>query len=36
MNPISPEDARVEHIEHVFHEAGDNVSHAARLLNMHR
>ncbi len=35
-NPISPEDARLEHIEHVLHEAGDNVSHAARLLSMHR
>ncbi|MDW3223965.1 MAG: response regulator [Paracoccaceae bacterium] len=35
-HPISPEDARVEHIEHVFHKAGDNVSLAARLLNMHR
>lgn len=35
-NPISPEEARIEHIEHVFHEAGDNVSRAARLLSMHR
>ena len=34
--PISPDEARWEHIEHVYHEAGDNVSQAARLLNMHR
>ena len=33
---IPPDEARLEHIEHVFHEAGDNVSRAARLLNMHR
>ncbi len=33
---IPPDEARWEHIEHVFHEAGDNVSRAARLLNMHR
>jgi two-component system response regulator RegA len=36
IDPISPDEARLEHIEHVYHEAGDNVSHAARLLNMHR
>lgn len=36
LNPIPPEEARIEHIEHVFHEAGENVSQAARLLNMHR
>ncbi len=36
INPISPEEARIEHIEYVFHEAGDNVSKAARLLSMHR
>lgn len=35
-DPVTPEAARLEHIEHVFHEAGNNVSHAARLLNMHR
>lgn len=35
-NPLSPNEARWEHIEHVFHEAGDNVSKAARLLKMHR
>lgn len=34
--PISPEDARRVHIETVFQEAGENVSQAARLLNMHR
>lgn len=34
--PIPPEIARQEHIEKVFHEAGDNVSQTARLLNMHR
>ena len=36
INPISPEEARAEHIEHAFHEAGNNVSRAARLLRMHR
>ncbi|MEM8974026.1 MAG: response regulator [Pseudomonadota bacterium] len=36
LNPVTPEEARIEHIEHVFHEADDNVSRAARLLNMHR
>ncbi|MEO0385888.1 MAG: response regulator, partial [Pseudomonadota bacterium] len=35
-NPMSPEDARLEHIETVFQEAGENVSLAARLLSMHR
>ena len=35
-DPILPEDARLEHIEHVFHEAGENVSETARLLQMHR
>lgn len=34
--PISPEDARFEHIEQVFHGAGENVSETARLLQMHR
>lgn len=34
--PISPEDARFEHIEQVFHQAGENVSETARLLQMHR
>lgn len=34
--PISPDEARWEHIEHVYHEVGGNVSQAARLLNMHR
>ena len=34
--PISPDDARFEHIEQVFHEAGENVSETARLLQMHR
>ena len=35
-NPMTPEDARLEHIETVFQEAGENVSLAARLLSMHR
>jgi two-component system response regulator RegA len=35
-DPISPEDARFEHIEHGFHQAGENVSETARLLQMHR
>lgn len=35
-NPILPEAARIQHIEHVFHKADDNVSRAARLLSMHR
>ena len=35
-NPLPPEDARLEHIEAVFQEAGENVSLAARLLSMHR
>jgi two-component system response regulator RegA len=34
--PISPEDARFEHIEQVFHGADENVSETARLLQMHR
>jgi two-component system response regulator RegA len=34
--PISPNDARFEHIEQVFHEAGGNISETARLLQMHR
>lgn len=36
INPISPDEARKEHIEHVFNEAGGNVSRAAKLLSMHR
>ena len=35
-NPVTPENARLQHIEAVFQEAGHNVSLAARLLNMHR
>ena len=35
-NPITPEEARKEHIEHVFHEMGENVSQTARALGMHR
>ena len=35
-NPKTPEDMRFEHIEAVFHNAGENVSLAARLLSMHR
>ncbi|WP_300034739.1 response regulator [uncultured Roseobacter sp.] len=34
--PISPDEARIAHIETVFEAAGRNVSQAARLLNMHR
>ena len=34
--PLSPDDARFEHIEQVFHETGKNVSETARLLQMHR
>ncbi len=35
-DPILPDDARMEHIEHFFHVAGENVSETARLLQMHR
>lgn len=35
-NPMPPEQARLEHIEHVYKEAGGNVSRAARMLDMHR
>jgi two-component system response regulator RegA len=35
-HPIEPDAARQTHIKQVFHDAGDNVSKAARLLNMHR
>jgi two-component system response regulator RegA len=35
-NPISPDDARKEHIEHIFHEMDENVSQTARSLHMHR
>ncbi len=35
-NPVEPEEARLEHIERVYHEADDNGSRTARLLNMHR
>lgn len=35
-NPIAPDDARWEHIVRVYHEAGENVSETARLLQMHR
>lgn len=34
--PIPPEEAQWDHIEHVYHQASNNVTHAARLLNMHR
>ena len=34
--PIPPDETRWEHIEHIYHETGENVSRAARLLNMHR
>lgn len=33
---IVPEAARWAHIEHVYHDADNNVSRAARLLGMHR
>jgi len=35
-NPIPPEQARREHIERVLNDEGDNISQAARSLNMHR
>ncbi len=35
-HPIDPEAARLQHIEHVFHSANQNVTRTARLLNMHR
>ena len=34
--PMSPDAARLEHIDHFYQQAGENVSQAARLLNMHR
>ncbi|WP_435230625.1 response regulator transcription factor [Pseudopelagicola sp. nBUS_20] len=34
--PIAPEEARLEHIEYFLDETGNNISQAARLLNMHR
>ncbi|WP_375230654.1 response regulator transcription factor [Roseobacter sp. S98] len=34
--PMTPDEARIAHIETVFDSAGRNVSRAARLLNMHR
>ncbi len=35
-DPISPNEARRQHIAAVYEAAGGNVSHAARLLKMHR
>lgn len=35
-DPMTPDEARFKHIEHVFHSAGENVSETARLLQMHR
>lgn len=35
-DPIPPEEAKWEHIKHVFEQVNGNVSRAARLLNMHR
>ncbi|MEM8728747.1 MAG: response regulator [Pseudomonadota bacterium] len=35
-HPIPPEEARMAHIETVYQNSGENVSKAARLLNMHR
>jgi two-component system response regulator RegA len=36
INPISPDEARLAHIERIYHEVGENVSETARLLQMHR
>ena len=35
-NPIPPDQARQEHIDRVLQDAGENISQAARSLNMHR
>ncbi len=35
-NPMSPDEARKEHIAHVFHDMEENVSQTARSLGMHR
>lgn len=35
-DPMTPDAARKEHIEHVFHEMDENVSKTARALDMHR
>lgn len=35
-NPVSPDEARKEHIAHVFQEMDENVSQTARSLGMHR
>ncbi|MCR9125642.1 MAG: response regulator [Rhodobacteraceae bacterium] len=35
-DPITPDAARLSHIEHVFNQCEGNVSQAARMLNMHR
>ena len=35
-NPILPDQARREHIERVLRDEGENISQAARSLNMHR
>jgi len=35
-DPISPQEAQLEHIVQVYYEAGENVSETARLLQMHR
>ena len=35
-DPILPDDAWMEHIEHFYHVAGENVSETVRLLQMHR
>lgn len=34
--PMEPDDARWEYIQSVYNKNGRNVSHTARLLNMHR
>lgn len=35
-SPLPPDQARLEHIAQVLEHSGGNVSHAARLLDMHR
>ena len=35
-NPIDPDQARLEHMQRIYRESGDNTTEAARRLNMHR
>ncbi|SHM06139.1 two-component system, response regulator RegA [Roseovarius litoreus] len=35
-NPIDPDAARLEHMQRIYRESGDNTTEAARRLNMHR